>query len=86
MISLACLEKVDLSTRLDIRSGHTEVAFAANVSVVAASSCAVDGLNPTVANVAVNTFSSGNPPAANKHFIRRAGPSKKTLDPAKNSL
>ncbi len=83
MIASACIEKLDISTRIDIRGGLTKVAFAAEVSVVAACPCAVDGLNLTVALEAVNTSPLGDPTAANRHLNRRAGPGRKALDIAK---
>ncbi len=86
MIASACIEKLDISTRIDIRGGLTKVAFAAEVSVVAACPCAVDGLNLTVALEAVNTSPVGDPTAADRHLKRRAGPGRKALDIAKIRL
>ena len=48
MIASACIEKLEIYTRIDIRGGLTKVAFAAEVSVVAACPCAVDGSKSTV--------------------------------------
>jgi len=55
MIASAGIEKLAISTRIDIRGGLANVAIAAEVSVVAACPCAVDGLNPTGALEAVHT-------------------------------
>ena len=78
--------KLDLSMRIDRHGDRAEVAFAAEVSVVAAQPCAVDGLNLTVVCEAVITASSDDPHAANKHTKRRAWPGRISLDVAKNLL
>ena len=46
----------------------------------------MDGLNLTAVFEAVNTPSQGGPSAADRHFVRRAGPGRKALDIAKNQL
>ena len=48
MIASACIEKLDISTRLVLRGGLAQVEFSAEASVVAACPCAVDGYLSTV--------------------------------------
>ena len=48
MIALASDVKLDVSMRIEARGDHAKVAFAAEVSVVAAMPCAVDGCPSTV--------------------------------------
>ena len=86
MVAMASDVKLDLSMRIESRGDHANAAFAAEVSVVAAKPCAVDGRNPTVALKAVNTLSKDGPTAADKHLKRRARPGRKALDIAKNLL
>ena len=86
MIASGCIEKLEISTWIDIGGGLTKVAFATEVSVVAACPCAVDGLSLTVALEAVTTPLLSGPTAANRHLKRRAEPGRKALDVAKNRL
>ncbi|TKA95169.1 hypothetical protein FAZ78_18300 [Cereibacter changlensis] len=78
--------KLDLSMQIARHGDRAEVAFAAEVSVVAAQPCAVDGLSLTVDFDAVNTPSQDGPQAADKHRKRRARPGPKALDNAKNPV
>ena len=77
---------LDLSMQIDRHGDRAEVAFAAEVSVVAAQPCAVDGLNLTVGLEAVITASLDDPHTADKHSNRRAWPGRKALDAAKNLI
>ena len=86
MFAMASDVKLDLSMRIARHGEHAKVAFAAEVSVVADHTCAVDWLRPTVALEAVSTPSQDGPSAADKHFTRRARPGRKALDIAKNLL
>lgn len=43
MVAMASDVKLDLSMRIESRGDHANAAFAAEVSVVAAKPCAVDG-------------------------------------------
>jgi len=53
MIASAGIEKLAISTRIDIRGGLGNVAIAAEVSVVAACPCAVDG-DPSTVGICIN--------------------------------
>ena len=86
MAALASDVKLDLSMRITRQGDHAEVVFSAEVSVVAAMPCAVDGLSLTVALEAVNTLSLDDPHAADRHSKRRAWPGRTALDIAKNLL
>ncbi len=72
--------------RITRHGHHAQVAFAAEVSGVAALPCAVDVSYLTVGLEAVNTPSSGGPQAADSQFKRRARPGPESLDIAKNLL
>jgi hypothetical protein len=74
-----------LSMRIARHGGNTEVALAANVSLVWEYSGEMDGLNSTVALEAVSAQCFG-PQAADKHSTRRAGPGRKALDSAQKPL
>jgi hypothetical protein len=85
-VTMASNVKLDLSM-LIARQGHlAKVAFAAEVSVVAAQPCAVGTPNLTVALEAVNTPSQDGPQAADKHSKRRGRAGRSALDIAKNLL
>jgi hypothetical protein len=86
MVAMASEVKLDLSMRITRHGDHAKVAIAAEVSVVAAMPCAVDGLSLTVGLEAVNTPSSDGPRAADSQFKRRAWPGQIALDVAKNLL
>jgi len=86
MIIPVCFEKIEISTVFDAWNCLTKVALSAEVSVVTACPCAVDGLSLIVAYTAVNTAPDGVPKAENKHICRWAGPGQKALDIAKNHL
>jgi hypothetical protein len=78
--------KLDLSMRIARHGDLAEVAFAAEVNVVAAKPCAVDGLNLTVGFEAVITASLDDPHTVDKLSKRRAWPGRKALDIAKNPV
>ena len=78
--------KLDLSMRIARHGDRADVAFAAEVSVVAAQPCAVDVLNLAVGFEAVNAASSDDPHTADKHSKRQARPGRRALDIAKNLL
>ena len=78
--------KLEYSMQIETRCDRANVAFAAEVSVVAAIPCAVDGLNQTFASKAVITLPLGSSPAADKHLKFWASPRHKVLDIAKNSV
>ncbi len=86
MVAMASDVKLDLSMRIGRHGDRAKVAVAAEVSVVAAMPCAVDGLSLTVGFEAVSTPSKDGPQAADKHSNRRAWPGRKALDNAKNLL
>ena len=86
MVAMASDSKLDLSMRITRQGDHAQVAVAAEVSVVAASPCAVDVSHLTVGMEAVNTLSTDNPQAADSQFKRRARPGPESLDIAKNLL
>ena len=86
MVAMASDVKLDLSMRIARHGDQAKVAIAAEVSVVAALPCAVDGLSLTVGPEAVNTPSLGGPQAADRQFTRWARPGPVTLDIAKNLL
>jgi hypothetical protein len=86
MVAMAGDVKLDLSMRIARHGDLAEVAFAAEVSVVAAQPCAVDGLNLTVGFEAVITASQDDPHTADKLSKRRARPGRRALDVAKNLL
>ena len=86
IVALATIGPLEYSTRIDRRGGIIEVAFATKMSVVTTRSCAVDGLNPTVVYEAASAPSSGGPSAADRHFVRRARPGRKSLDIAQKPV
>ncbi len=86
MVAMASDVKLDLSMRIVRHVDLAKVAVAAEVSVVAAMPCAVDGLGLTVGFEAVNAPSSDGLQAADKHSKRRAWPGRSALDIAKNLL
>jgi hypothetical protein len=86
MVAMAQDVKLDLSMRITRQGDHAKVALAAEVSVVAALPCAVDGLSLTVGYEAVNTPSPDGPQAADRQFKRGAQPGLDALDIAKNLL
>ena len=86
MVPMASYVKLDLSMRIVRHGDRAKVAFAAEVSVVAAMPCAGDGLSLTVGFEAVNAPSWDGLQAADKHSKRRAWPGLNALDIAKNLL
>ncbi|OCP01813.1 hypothetical protein BC374_03380 [Ensifer sp. LC13] len=86
MVAMGCDLKLDLSMRIARQGYLTQVAVAAEVSVVAAMPCAVDGLDLTVGIYAANAMSSDVPRAADSHLKRWAKPRAIALDSAKNLL
>ena len=86
MVPMAYDVKLDLSMRIVRHGDRAKVAVAAEVSVVAAMPCAVDGLSLTVGFEAVNAPSSDGLQAADKLSKRRAWPGRNALDIAKNLL
>jgi hypothetical protein len=86
MVPMASYVKLDLSMRIERHGDRAKVAFAAEVSVVAAMPCTGDGLSLTVGFEAVNAPSWDGLQAADKHSKRRAWPGLNALDIAKNLL
>ncbi|PRH87299.1 hypothetical protein C5L14_11765 [Labrys okinawensis] len=86
MVAMVSDVKLDLSMRIARHGDLAKVAFAAEVSVVAAQPCAVDGPSLTVALEAVNTPSYDGHTAADKHLKRRWSRGRKALDFAKNPI
>ncbi|KAB2744592.1 hypothetical protein F9L05_22830 [Brucella anthropi] len=86
MVAMASDVKLDLSMRIVRHGDLAKVEVSAEVSVVAAMPCAVDGLCLTVGFDAVNAPSPDGLQAADKHSKRRAWPGQGALDIAKNLL
>ncbi len=86
MIALASDVNVEFSLRIAAQRDLAPGLRSDEVSVVAASPCAVDGWSPIVALEAVGTPLSSGPTAANRHSKRRARPGRKSQETAKNLL
>lgn len=67
MVALASDVKLDVSMRIEARGDPAKVALAAEVSVVAAMPCAVDGYMSTVGNC----ISEGPERRFHAHTVRR---------------
>ena len=86
MIALASDGKLALAMRIAAQGDLATGAMSAEVAVVAASPCAVDGRSPTVAFEAVNTALSSAFSAADRHLTRRPRPVQKPHEVAKNVI